>query len=79
VGRTTFDCPFSLRRVTAAFLAPPGADTPSDVLSCSVFDDPRGIRCKKGCLTLAHSRWKPSPVVPRYSLIAGGVAVRQAA
>ncbi|MBI4636199.1 MAG: hypothetical protein HY727_07595 [Candidatus Rokubacteria bacterium] len=75
VARTAFDCPFSKRHVRVAFVAAPGADRPSDVLSCSVFMDGR-IRCKKGCVALAEPRWAPSPMVSRFALIADGVTYR---
>ena len=77
VARTSFDCPFSKRWVNVAFLTEPSAEGPSDVLSCSLFTDERGIRCNKGCLGLARTTgWTPSPVVPRFALLAGGVALR---
>lgn len=76
VARTSFDCPFSKRRVSVAFLTSPSAEQPSDVLACSLFSDGGGIRCKKGCLGLAHTGWTPSPVVPRFALLAGGEALR---
>lgn len=74
VSRASFDCPFSRRKVDVAFLSAPDSEHPADVLSCSVFAD--GIRCKKGCLALAESGWSPSPVVPRWALIADGEAFR---
>lgn len=76
ISRASFYCPFSKRVVSVAFLSSPDAERPSDVVSCSVFSDGRGIRCKKGCLGLARTGWAPSPMVPRYSLIADGVALR---
>jgi hypothetical protein len=76
LSRTSFECPFSRRRVTAAFLSRPGSDHPDDVLSCSVFKDPEQIRCKKACLELAHTASLGTPMVPRFSLVAGGVAYR---
>lgn len=76
VARTSFDCPFSKRRVTAEFLSWPGSDQPADVLSCTAFRDPHRIRCKKACLGLAETGWAPSPMVPRFALIAGGVTHR---
>lgn len=78
VGRTTFDCPFSRRKVDVAFLSPAGADHPSDVVSCSLWTD-GAIRCKKGCLAMASTGWAASPMVPRYSLVADGVALRDVA
>lgn len=75
VARITFTCPFSRRTVSAAFLSAPGADRPADVLSCSLFGA-GAIRCQKGCLALATSYGTPSPMVPRYCLIAGGESYR---
>ncbi len=77
VSSTTFDCPFSKRRATIEFLTPQGAGQPSDVLSCSVFPHPSHIRCKKECLKLAQSGWMPSPMMPRFSLLADGVSYRR--
>jgi hypothetical protein len=76
VARTSFDCPFSKRRASVEFLIAPGSDRPSDVLSCSVFAKPYHVRCKKGCLELADAGWAPSPMMPRYALLADGVALR---
>lgn len=72
VARASFDCPFSQRRASVAFVTPPDSQMPSDVLSCSLFTDERGIRCKKDCLRLARTGWRPSSMVPRYSLVADG-------
>ena len=76
VARASFDCPYARRRVNVAFMTPPGAERPSDVLSCSLFSDAPPIRCEKGCLGLARTGWTPSPMVPRYALVADGVAPR---
>jgi len=76
VSRSSFECPFSRRSVTAAFLSWPGVDHPDDVVSCSAFADPGRIRCKKACLAMAHTASVGTPVVPRFSLIADGVAYR---
>ncbi len=76
VARSSFVCPFSKRRVTAEFLSWPRSDRPTDVLSCTAFGDPHRIRCHKGCLGLAETGWAPSPMVPRFALIAGGVTHR---
>ena len=35
-----------------------------------------GIRCEKECMRLGETGWTPSPVLPRYSLIADGVSFR---
>ena len=76
INRASFDCPFSKSRVAVEFLNAPGAEQPSDVLGCSFFSDGREVRCEKGCLALARTGWGPSPMVPRYSLVADGVALR---
>lgn len=75
VAHATFVCPFSLRRVTAAFLSWAGAERPVDTVSCSAFRDPRQIRCEKQCLGRAEAHWAPSPLFPRFALLAGGVAL----
>lgn len=75
VARKSFECPFSRRTVSAAFLTEAGAAHPTEVLECSVFADGR-IRCAKGCLALATVGWVPSPMVPRVALIAGDEAWR---
>ncbi len=76
VARASFDCPFSKRRASVEYLIPTGSDWPSDVLSCSVFPMPEHIRCKKGCLSMAEVGRAPSPMMPRYALLSGGVAKR---
>ncbi len=80
VARTSFECPFSSERgrwVTAEFLIWPGEERPGDVQSCSAFSEPRRIRCKKACVELAQTGSISSPMVPRFSLVAGGVAYRR--
>lgn len=78
-SRSSFDCPFAKQRATVEFLTAPGADEPSDVLSCSVFaPKPYHVRCEKGCLGLAKTGWAASPMMPRFSLLSGGVAYRAA-
>lgn len=75
VARASFKCPVTKRRVSAAFVTAPGAEHPSDVLTCSAF--PGGaVTCAKGCLEHADTAWEPSPMTPRYALIADGTAVR---
>jgi hypothetical protein len=76
VARASFDCPFSKRRASVEFLIAAGSDRPSDVLSCSVFPKPGHVRCKKGCLSMAEVGRTPSPIMPRYALLSGGVAMR---
>lgn len=77
VSRATFACPFSRRSVTAEFLTPSGQERPVDVLSCSAFRDPQAIRCKKKCLALASLHAVSQAMLPRWSLVAGGVAYRR--
>lgn len=79
LARTSFDCPFSKRRVTAEFESRAEIEEPTDVRSCSAFPDPRRISCKKQCLELAHTGAVASPMMPRFSLIADGVAYRETA
>jgi hypothetical protein len=76
VARRGFRCPVTKRRVHATFLTAPGVDRPLDVVECSEFD-PEPVTCKKGCLALATVKPASSPMVPRYALIADGVACRQ--
>jgi hypothetical protein len=76
VSRATFDCPFSKRHANVEFLTAFGSEETVDVVSCSVFSDPRHVRCKKGCLELAAAGWSPPLTMPRYALLADGVALR---
>ncbi len=76
VARASFDCPFSKRRANVEFLVAAASDRPSDILSCSVFPKPDHLRCKKGCLSMAEVGRAPSPMMPRYALLSGGVAMR---
>ena len=76
VSRTSFTCPASTRKVTAEFTSWPGAERPADVLSCSAFTDPRRVECNKACLDAAHTGSVASPMMPRFSLVAGGTAYR---
>ena len=79
LSRTRFYCPATKQLVTAEFLTHAGSDHPSDVLSCSVFEKPYHVRCKKACLALAETHSVSMSLLPRYSLIAGGTAYRVAA
>jgi hypothetical protein len=77
VYRAAFDCPFSKQRASVEFLGETASDHPADVLSCSVFaPKPYHVRCEKGCLGLAETRGALSPMMPRYALLADGVAYR---
>ena len=76
ISRASFNCPFSKRRANVEFLTPTGSEKTTDVLSCSVFSQPYEIHCKKGCLDLATAGWSPPLTVPRYALLADGVALR---
>jgi hypothetical protein len=75
VARASFRCPFSRREVNVAFLTTPESPRPADVVTCSLFADGRPA-CEKACLGLAESGWTPSPMEPRYALLADGVAFR---
>jgi hypothetical protein len=79
ITAATFHCPFSRRRVTAGFLTWAGLGRAVDVQTCSAFAVPSQIRCGKACLSLAEVRRGWSPMAPRYSLLSGGVATREAA
>lgn len=76
ISRASFNCPFSKQRASVEFLTPTGSEKTTDVLSCSVFSQPYEIRCKKGCLELATAGWSPPLTVPRYALLADGIALR---
>jgi hypothetical protein len=75
LARARFNCPVSKRTVTASFVTTPGSDHPTDVAACSHFGD-RKVTCDKGCLALTTVGWEPSPMVPRYSLLADDTAPR---
>lgn len=74
-ARARFDCPFSRRPVTATFVTSPGDERPTDVAACSRFGDGKVV-CGKECLALTAVGWAPSPMVPRFSLLADGTAPR---
>jgi hypothetical protein len=74
--RLTFVCPMRRRRVNASFVTVPGFRHPIDVAACSEFADPEHVTCAKRCLDVASTRSEPSPMTPRYSLIADGVSRR---
>jgi hypothetical protein len=77
VSRTSFDCPFSKRHASVEFLTEVGSDRPNGVLSCSVFvPKPYQVRCEKACLGVAMTGCASSPMMPRYALLANGVAYR---
>jgi hypothetical protein len=78
-SRKTFGCPYSNQQATVDFLSPLESEQPSDVLSCSVFANPSQVRCQKRCLTMTETAWAPSAMMPRYSLLADGVAYRPVA
>jgi hypothetical protein len=78
LARARFTCPVSRRAVNAAFLSPGGADRPSDVVACSLFDD-GPVRCKKGCLDFVTTGWAASAMTPRFSLVADDVTFRDVA
>ena len=76
ISRRTFDCPFSKRRAQVQFVGAQGDEQPADVLACSVFEDPRRVRCEKRCLELVQVRSAAVPLMPRFALLSGGVAYR---
>ena len=76
LARTTLTCPVSKRTVNATFVtSPAAAERPTDVVQCSLFADGR-VRCGKGCLLHAEVGWTPSPMLPRFALLADGAAPR---
>jgi hypothetical protein len=75
IGRSTFDCPFTKRRVSVEFLTSPDSVRPTEVRACSMFPDGR-IACGKGCCDLSETAWTPSPAMPRFALIAGDTSYR---
>ena len=75
LARATFDCPISRKTVNATFVTAPGREEPADVLECSVFGH-RTVTCQKKCCAMTSVAWAPSPMVPRFALIADDVAIR---
>ena len=75
LARRRFDCPFATRTVTATFVTSPVAERPTDVTACSRFGAGK-VLCNKECLALTAVGWAPSPIVPRFALIADGTAPR---
>ena len=75
VARATFECPVRHEEVNAAFLVSPEGGAPADVVACSAFDG-RPVTCEKKCRALACGAWAPSPMVPRFALLADDVAIR---
>ena len=75
IGRSTFECPSSKRRVSVEFLTSPDTARPADVRACSMFAD-GDIRCGKSCRELVAATWTPSSAVPRFALLAGETAYR---
>ena len=73
---STFACPVKKRDVTAQFELRPGAAAATDVCSCSAFPEARRVQCKKACIEVAQAATASSPMMPRFSLIAGGTAYR---
>ncbi len=75
LARATFECPVSKTAVNASFVASPEREGELDVVACSVFGDGK-VTCQKTCRALASVGWAPSPMVPRFSLLADGTAPR---
>jgi hypothetical protein len=76
VAHRSFECPFSKRRAQVEFLGKQGDTHAGDVLACSVFHDPRQVRCDKKCLGLAEVAALSAPLMPRFALLSGGVGYR---
>lgn len=74
LARTRFECPFKKIVVNATFVTTPNG-TPADVAACSAFGDGT-VTCAKGCRALATVGFAPSPMVPRFGLLAGTEAFR---
>ncbi len=75
LAAASFDCPVTRRHVSATFETDAGSTHPSDVVECSLFTGE--VRCKKACLESASTTWPATPMVPRYSLVSDGVAIRE--
>lgn len=74
LARARFLCPFKKTMVNATFVtAPDGGAT--DVCACSAFGD-GAVTCGKACRNLTSVGWAPSPMVPRFGLLAGDEAFR---
>ena len=78
IARSSFRCPVTKKSVNASFLTTPGHEHASDVLTCSVFGT-GPVRCERACLGVTETTWEPSPMAPRYSLIAGDTVLRDTA
>lgn len=75
LARATFDCPISKKTVNVTFVTAPDREAPADVVACSAFGS-RAVVCEKKCRAMARVAWAPSPMVPRFALIADDVAIR---
>jgi hypothetical protein len=75
LARTSFTCAFKRQRATVTFLTVAGREAPLDVAACSIYGD-GPVGCEKPCLRLAAAQTTPSPMVPRFALLADGAAYR---
>ncbi len=60
-----FWCDEAGRMVSAEFTreGPPFFRKETEILSCSAFDRPSQINCKRGCLDPLYRRWWPELIV----------------
>jgi hypothetical protein len=73
LARADFECPFKRRHVTVDFVVKEGETHPSDLATCSAFEDPSHVTCRKLCRGLATVQAGLSRgLFPRWSLTAGG-------
>lgn len=77
LARTSFTCPFKRQLATVTFLTVSGREAPLDVAACSIYGD-ESVGCQKPCLPLATAQGMPSPMMPRFALLADGAAYRDA-
>jgi hypothetical protein len=74
LARARFQCPIRKTTVTATFVTTPDGRT-ADVCACSAFGDAT-VTCGKACRGFATVGFAPSPMVPRFGLLAGDEAFR---
>lgn len=75
LARATFNCPISKKRVKATFVTAPDREEATDVAACSAFGS-RAVACEKKCCAMTSVGWAPSPMMPRFAMIADDVAMR---
>jgi hypothetical protein len=74
LARARFQCPFKKTMVTATFATAPDGRA-ADVCACSAFGD-GAVTCGKACRALTTVGFAPSPMVPRFGLLADEEAFR---